>query len=87
MIKKKSLIERMRKLFKKMRSLADFQISFVLKESGNSVRPCRLKLLEDGIISKSDRQIINKKGRKCFVYEYISKGKNESIENKRKQII
>lgn len=82
MIKKKTLAERMRKLFKKMRSLTDFQISIVLNESGNSVRPCRLRLQKDGIIGRTDRQITNKRGRKCFVYEYLNKKEKVKMAKK-----
>jgi hypothetical protein len=45
----KSLMKQMIKLFKNMGGLTDFQITYILGKSGDSVRPNRIKLQQKGI--------------------------------------
>lgn len=73
MAKKKSLIKRMIKLFKNMGVLTDFQITYILGKSGDSVRPSRIKLEQKGIIKRTNNKVFNKNGRKCLMYQYITK--------------
>ena len=69
----KSLMKQMIKLFKNMGGLTDFQITYILGKSGESVRPNRIKLQQKGIIKLTKNKVINENGRKCSVYQYINK--------------
>jgi hypothetical protein len=64
--------KKMIKAFKKFGALADFQLEILLKKSGNNIRPLRGLLQRKGIVFKAMNTIMNKKGTKHSVYQYVS---------------
>jgi hypothetical protein len=70
---KMSVFKQVKKLFKKLGALSDHQINILTGISGDSIRPTRGKLEKLGIIKKTGTRIINERGTKNNLYQYVGK--------------
>lgn len=68
-----SIFKQIKKLFKKLGALSDYQINILTGISGDNIRPTRGRLEKLGIIKKTGLRIINERGTKNNLYQYVSK--------------